>query len=217
MLQWLWLAPAAALGVPAAAWLGTRRYRRPDDEVVCTLHPWWVPVLAVLATAVAVPVLRGVPAVVLATCLLALVWGLVLAVVDLEVLRLPDALVLRAYPVAALLLSVCALVTGDGTALLRAAACAGLAVAGFLLAALLSPVADGLGLGDVKLAGVLAALLGWFGWSEAFLGLLGGFVIGAVVTLVLLVLRRVRLGGALPFGPSMLAGAYLACLASPFT
>jgi len=176
-----------------------------------------VPVVAVLGTALAAPVLREVPAVVLATCVLALVWGLVLAVVDLEVLRLPDLLVLRAYPVAAVLLSGCALVTGDGTALLRAAACAGAGVVAFLLVALVSPVADGLGLGDVKLAGVLGALLGWFGWSEAFLGLLAGFVVGALVTLVLLVAGRVRRGGSLPFGPSMLVGAYLACLSSPFT
>ena len=215
MQQWLWLVPSAVLGMLAARWLRTGQYRRAGDEVALTLDPRCVPVLAVLATAVAVPVLDDVPAVVLATCVLTLVWGLVLAVVDLEVLRLPDALVLRAYPVAAVLLSVCALTTGDVTALLRAAACAGAAVASFLLLALVSPVADGLGLGDVKLAGVLGAVLGWFGWSEALLGLVGAFAVGAVATLALLLLRRVRRDGSIPFGPSMLVGAYLACLASP--
>jgi len=113
------------------------------------------------------------------------------------------------------LLTACALVTGDGSALLRAAACAGAGVTFFLVAALVAPTADGLGLGDVKLAGVLGALLGWFGWYQAFLGLLSGFAIGAVVSLLLLVLRRVQRGGSIPLGPAMLAGAYLWCLLSP--
>jgi leader peptidase (prepilin peptidase)/N-methyltransferase len=146
---------------------------------------------------------------------LALVWAVVLALVDLEVKRLPDALVLPAYPVVAVLLALCSAVTGDGSALLRAATCAGAAVACFLLAALASPVADGLGLGDVKLAGVLGALLGWLGWYEALMGLLTGFVIGALLAMVLLVLRRVRRSGSIPLGPAMLAGAYVWFVLSP--
>jgi leader peptidase (prepilin peptidase)/N-methyltransferase len=215
MLSWGWVLLAGVLGVLVARWLGSRRYRRDDDEVRRTLSPWSVPVVSVLASVAAGPFLGGLPAVVLTTYVLALVWAVVLAVVDLEVRRLPDLLVLPAYPVAAVLLTLCALVTGDGSALLRAAACAGAGVAFFLVAALVSPVADGLGLGDVKLAGVLGALLGWFGWYEALMGLLTGFVIGALVVLLLLVLRRVGRGGSIPLGPAMLAGAYLWCVLAP--
>ena len=215
MLGWVWVGLAGALGVLAAAWVRTRRYRRDDDEVQRTLSPWWVPLVAVLAAVVAGPFLGDLPGVVLATSVLALVWGVVLAVVDLEVLRLPDALVLPAYPVVAVLLGLAALATGDGSALLRAVACAGAAVVLFLVLALVAPSADGLGLGDVKLAGVLGALLGWFGWYEAVMGLLTGFVIGAAASLVLLLLRRVGRGGSIPFGPAMLAGAYLWCVLSP--
>jgi len=39
VLQWLWLVPAAVLGVLAARWLRTGRYRRADDEVVRRLNP----------------------------------------------------------------------------------------------------------------------------------------------------------------------------------
>jgi leader peptidase (prepilin peptidase)/N-methyltransferase len=217
VLEWVWLVLAAALGVLAARWLRTRRYRRADDEVERTLSPWWVPVVSALACLVAAPFLTGGPAVVLATYLLALVWAVVLAVVDLEVKRLPDVLVLPAYPVAAVLLAVCSAVTGDWSALLRAAACAGAGVAFFLVAALASPVADGLGLGDVKLAGVLGGLLGWLGWYEAVMGLLSGFVIGGLVAMLLLAVRRVGRGGSIPLGPAMLAGAYLWFLLSPLT
>ena len=217
MLEWVWLVLVAALAVPAAHWLRTRRYRRADDEVERTLSPWWVPVVSVLAALAAAPFLTGLPAVVLATYALALVWAVVLALVDLEVKRLPDALVLPAYPVTAVLLAACSVVTGDGSALLRAAACAGAGVTFFLVVALASPVTDGLGLGDVKLAGVLAALLGWLGWYEALMGLLTGFVIGGLVAMLLLVLRRVRRGGSVPLGPALLAGAYLWFVLSPLT
>jgi len=215
VLSWVWVVLAGVLGAVAGGWLRGRRYRRDDDEVVRTVSPWWVPVTSVLAAAAAGPFLSTLPAVVLATYLLALVWAVVLAVIDLEVLRLPDLLVLRAYPVAAVLLALCSLVTDDGAALLRALACAGSGVGFFLAAALLSPRSQGLGLGDVKLAGVLGALLGWLGWYEAFLGLLSGFVIAALVTLPLLVLRRVERSGSIPLGPAMLTGAYLCCVLSP--
>jgi leader peptidase (prepilin peptidase)/N-methyltransferase len=217
MLEWVWLALTAALGGLAARWLRTRRYRRADDEVERTLSPWWVPVVSVLAGLAAAPFLTGLPAVVLATYVLALVWAVVLALVDLEVKRLPDALVLPAYPVTVALLAACSAVTGDGWALLRAAACAGAGVTFFLVTALASPVADGLGLGDVKLAGVLGALLGWLGWFEALMGLLTGFVIGGLVAMLLLVLRRVHRGGSVPLGPALLAGAYLWFVLSPLT
>jgi len=213
--SWLFVLLAGALGVVGAVWLRRGAHRRPDDEVQRRISPWAVPVVAVLLSAGAVPFLRGQPTVVLLTCTVALVWGTVLALVDLELLRLPDLLVLPAYGVAAVLLSVCSLVTGDLGALLRAAACAGLAVLVYLAAAWFSPRSEGLGLGDVKLAGVLAALLGWFGWYEAVLGLLTGFVLAAAASLVLIALRRLRLSSAIPFGPAMLLGAYLWCLLAP--
>jgi len=217
VLGWVWVVLAAVLGGLTAGWLRQRRYRRADDEVVRTLSPWWVPVLTVLAAAAAVAVsaLNAFPVVVQATYLLALVWAVLLAVIDLEVLRLPDGLVLRAYPVVAVLLAGCSLATGDGAALLRALACAGGGVVFFLVTALLSPRSQGLGLGDVKLAGVLGALLGWLGWTEALVGLLGGFVLGGLAAGVLLVLRRVDRSGSIPLGPAMLGAAYLTCLVAP--
>src|SRR4051812_20613437 len=100
MLEWVGLVLVAALGTTAAGWLRTRRYRRTDDEVERTLSPWWVPVVSVLAAYSAAACLPGLPPVVLAVYGLALVWAVELAVVDLEVKRLPDALVLPAYPAA---------------------------------------------------------------------------------------------------------------------
>jgi leader peptidase (prepilin peptidase) / N-methyltransferase len=139
----------------------------------------------------------------------------VLAFIDLDVRRLPDVLTLPAYPVVALLLALCSVATGDRAALLRAAACAGLAVVAFFLAALFSPGGDGLGLGDVKLAGTLAALLGWLGWSTALYGLLTGFILGGLVAAVLLVSRRADRRSHLSFGPALIAGAFIWAVLPP--
>jgi leader peptidase (prepilin peptidase)/N-methyltransferase len=209
------LALAALLGVAAAWWLRGRRYRLDDDVVLRTPSPWWVPVLAVVGTFLAVPFWTGESFVILVTYELALVWASTLAVIDLEVRRLPDMLVLPAYPVAAVLLGAAAAVTGDGWALLRAATCAGVAVVVYLAAALLAPGVDGLGLGDVKLAGVLAALLGWFGWYTALVGLAAGFVLGGLAALGLLLTRRADRRSTIAFGPSMILGAYLCGLLAP--
>ncbi|CAA9299632.1 MAG: Leader peptidase (Prepilin peptidase) / N-methyltransferase [uncultured Friedmanniella sp.] len=216
-MAWVWVGLAGLLGVLAATVLQTRGYRRPDDEQHLVVRPWSVPVLAVLGATLAGPFLADQPPVVLGTWVLALVWAVVLAVVDLEVRRLPDRLVLPAYPVVAVLLTLCALATGDPAALLRALTCAGAGVAAFLVAALLSPGGEGLGLGDVKLAGVLGGLLGWWGWSDALVGLLSGFVLGALGSLLLLLARRVDRRGAVAFGPAMLLGAYLCTLVAPLS
>jgi leader peptidase (prepilin peptidase)/N-methyltransferase len=74
--------------------------------------------------------------------------------------------------------------------------------------ALISP--RSLGMGDVKLAGLLGLFLGWLGWDAVVLGAAAGFIVQAVVALLLLAGRRIGLRGELPFGPSMLVGAALA-------
>ncbi|WP_371498848.1 prepilin peptidase [Kitasatospora sp. NBC_00374] len=142
---------------------------------------------------------------------LPLVWvglfGVVLALVDARVFRLPDALTLPlALGTAALLL----LTEHRGGVLLRCLYAA-LALGGLYLAlALVAPI----GLGDVKLAPSLGALLGWYGWSAV----LGGFVLTFLLAggwgVVLLLTRRAGRGDDLPLGPWMLLGTLLAVLAA---
>jgi leader peptidase (prepilin peptidase)/N-methyltransferase len=73
-----------------------------------------------------------------------------------------------------------------------------------------------MGLGDVKLAGVLGLYLGWLGWSSVLVGTFAGFLLGGVLGVALLLVRRASGRTAIPFGPFMLAGALLAVfLADP--
>jgi len=214
-MGWWWIGLTAVLGTAAAAVLRSRRYRYDDDELRREVKPAWVPVWAVLAAVLAGPFWSDEPAAVLLTFVLALVWAAVLTLVDLEVHRLPDVLTLPAYPVAALLLAWCSATTGDWTALARAAACSGAAVLVFTLAVLLSPGQQGLGLGDVKLAGVLGALLGWFSWLAAVYGLVAGFILGGLVAVALLLARRASRRSTISFGPAMVVGAYLVAVTLP--
>jgi len=67
----------------------------------------------------------------------------------------------------------------------------------------------GMGMGDVKLAGVLGAFLGFAGWAALAVGAFAAFVLGGVVSILLLVTKRVSRKGGIPFGPWMIAGAWV--------
>jgi leader peptidase (prepilin peptidase) / N-methyltransferase len=134
-----------------------------------------------------------------------------LALIDLDVRRLPNAIVLPAYPVGAALFATAALAGGDLAALARAGA--GLLILGGVYLALALAVPGGMGGGDVKLAGALGLYLGWLGWSELAVGGIGGFLLGGVFGAALLALGRAGRRTAVPFGPWMLVGAWLGILA----
>ena len=136
-----------------------------------------------------------------------------LAVIDLRTMRLPNAVTLTSYPVVAGLLLLPAVIDGAWAAYGRAAL-GGLALlALYVLLHLVNPA--GMGLGDVKLSGPLGALLGWISWNTLMWGALAGFLLGALAGLLLMALGRAGRRSELPFGPAMLAGAWLAILAGP--
>lgn len=133
--------------------------------------------------------------------------AVLLAVVDLRHRVLPNRIVVPALGAGLLLLALAAAVDGTWPALLRAGLAAAALFAVYLVLALISPSA--LGMGDVKLVALLGLYLGWLGWEAVLLGAAAGFVVQAAASLTLLAFRRVDLRGELPFGPAMLAGAAL--------
>ena len=136
--------------------------------------------------------------------LLALACAL-LIVIDLTALRLPDAIVLRMYPMLLIALGVAAAVGDDWGRLGRATTAAGVLLIGYFLLAFIYP--SGLGLGDVKLSGLLGMFLGWLGWPHLLLGTLAAFILSAILSVVLLVTTNATRRTAVPFGPWMVAGA----------
>jgi len=134
--------------------------------------------------------------------------GIALALIDVDCRRLPNAIVLPSYPVLAVLLAGSAWWRHDWWSLARAGI-GGLVLFGFFLAvAVLFPA--GMGFGDVRLAGVIGGVLGYLSWPTLVIGAFGGFVLGAVVGVVVLATGKGGRRTALPFGPFMVLAALAA-------
>ncbi len=134
-------------------------------------------------------------------------WAVLLAVCDWHSRRLPDALTLPAYPVAAFALAVA--VEHPATSGTAASSVAGalLFTGSYALVRWWSP--GGLGAGDVKLAGVVGAVVG----AVSVPAVLVVMAVAAVLT----VLVSARTAGPVAHGPSMLIPAWLCTLLGPAT
>ncbi|HEU5159756.1 MAG TPA: A24 family peptidase [Streptosporangiaceae bacterium] len=140
--------------------------------------------------------------------------GVVLAFIDVAMRRLPDPLTLPSYAVGAALLGVAAATTGDGgTRYLHALAGMGALLAFYAVQWFFLP--NQIGLGDVKLAGVLGLYLGWLGLDALLLGVFAIHLLGGLYAVALLAARRADLKATIPFGPFMLAGTLVAILTHP--
>jgi leader peptidase (prepilin peptidase) / N-methyltransferase len=127
-----------------------------------------------------------------------------LAVTDLEHRLLPNAIVGPAA-VAGL-----GLALWDGPAAWWAYPLAALAVAGFLFG-LATVYPGGMGMGDVKMGGMLGLFLGPYAAMAVFVGAFSGMLAyGALV-----VTGRLERGSALPFGTFMAFGGLVALFAGP--
>ncbi|MET7292359.1 A24 family peptidase [Streptomyces griseoloalbus] len=136
--------------------------------------------------------------------------GVLLAVVDFRVQRLPDPLTLPFAGAALVLLGLAALSpehAGEWTTALLGALALG---AGYFVLFLINP--GGMGFGDVKLALGAGAVLGWYGWPTVMLGTLAGFVFGALYGGALVVARRAGRKTSIPFGPFLISGAFAGLL-----
>ena len=136
--------------------------------------------------------------------------AIALAMIDLGVKRLPDAIVQPSYLVAVVLLVPAALLSGDLAAIARGAIAAATVFLLYLLISRFGPM----GWGDIKLAPLLGFYLGWLGWSAVAVGVFAGFLLGGVGGTALMAARLASLKSRVPFGPFMLAGALLAVFAA---
>jgi leader peptidase (prepilin peptidase)/N-methyltransferase len=193
--------------VPVLSWLLLRGRCRDCGHPISARYPL---VEATCGVLFAVMALRFGPHAELPAYLYLAAVGLALAMIDLDTLRLPDALTLPSWAVAALLLGGAALVSHDGHAALRALL--GAVALGAFYFALLFAYPAGMGFGDVKLAPVLGAYLGWLGYGTLAVGAFLGFLYGGVVGIGAMLLGKAGRKSKLPFGPFMLAGTLTAVL-----
>ena len=82
----------------------------------------------------------------------------------------------------------------------------GFAASVFLLLIHLITKGKGMGLGDVKLA-LFGGL--FFGWPQTYIWIFLSFILGAVVGIILLALKKAKLGIPIAFGPFLIASFFI--------
>ncbi|MER5988679.1 A24 family peptidase [Streptomyces sp. NPDC001787] len=122
--------------------------------------------------------------------------GTALILIDAKVHRLPNVLTIPAFAGTTTLLAAASAAGEHGSLSRSLAAAAALGTAFALM------TFGGMGLGDVKLAPTLGALLGWHSWTSVFQGTFTMFAVGAAVNLI-----QGRTRGRIAFGPYMIIGA----------
>ncbi len=188
--------------VPVLSWIRLRARCRDCGEPIPVRYPL---VEAGTALVFALVLVRfGVTAAVPAYLYLGAV-GVALALIDLDTHRLPDAIVLPSYPVLAILLTVASWAGGEWSSLLRAGIGGIGLLALYFLMLVIYPA--GMGLGDVKLAGLLGMAMAWIGWGSLVVGAFGAFLLGGLFSIGLVVAGRATRKSGIPFGPWMLLGA----------
>lgn len=180
----------------------------PDGHRVRAREPWiWLAAGAVSAAAGLVT--AGEPGLLPAYLLVAAV-TIVLFVTDIDRKLIPNRVL---YPVTAatvVLLVVGALVEGRTDRLIPALV-GGLGYFGALFVVYLV-ARGGFGFGDVKLAALLGMVTAFQSQRTVLLAVFFTGVIGGVPAILLLITRRKKGADEMPYGPPMLAGAWVALI-----
>jgi leader peptidase (prepilin peptidase)/N-methyltransferase len=137
--------------------------------------------------------------------------SIVLAVIDLDVHRLPNGIVLPSYVVGILLFAGACAAGAPWSRFVTALIGMAALYVFYFIVRFISP--RGMGGGDVKLAGVVGLFLGWNGWAALVVGAFAAFVLGGVFGLILIAARRAGRKTAIPFGPWMILGAWVGLIA----
>jgi leader peptidase (prepilin peptidase)/N-methyltransferase len=141
--------------------------------------------------------------------------GVALALIDFDIKRLPDALTFPTYLVAIAALAADSAHSGHWSAFERAVEGMAALFAFYLATRILGRAIMGktaMGLGDVKLSGILGLLLAWLSWGALVVGAFAGFLVGAVGGIALIASGRGKLATRIPYGPYMLLGALVGIL-----
>jgi leader peptidase (prepilin peptidase)/N-methyltransferase len=67
-----------------------------------------------------------------------------------------------------------------------------------------------MGFGDVKFAVIIGAMTAYVSWGTLLIGAFAAFIIGSVVGVALMTLGKAGRRTAVPFGPFMAVGAWVA-------
>jgi leader peptidase (prepilin peptidase) / N-methyltransferase len=192
------------------------RLEEPPKELYADLGR--LPRLGLLAAAISAVAGAGIGAAVgwdwLLVLLLPLVpIGTLLGIVDARTRLLPSIVVLPATLAALVYGGVRWATTGDATELVRGVIC--LLVVRTIFWVLWFVRQAGMGFGDVRLSALLGCAVGYVGTGELLIGLYAAFLLFAIPGITFAIVKRDRsvLKRAYPFGPFLLAGAWIGIVA----
>lgn len=196
--------------VPVLSWLWLSRRCRHCKQPISGRYP--LVELLVAGLFVGVYLTLGLTIAAVGFAYLACV-SVALVFIDIDTQRLPDRLVLPSYLVVGAAVTADALVAGHPGDLLRAGA--GLAALGgfYGLMAILYPA--GMGLGDVKMAGLLGMAAGHLGWSQLAVGAFLGPLLGGLAVIPGMIAGKIGRKTRVPYGPALIAGAWIGYFAGP--
>lgn len=136
-----------------------------------------------------------------------------LTLTDVARKLIPNRILYPATVVGAALLVAGGLLTGEAWALGRAVVGASAYFGVLFVLAMIAR--GGFGFGDVKLGFLLGMYLAYQSWGTLVVGGVGAFLLGGVVGLLLIIFRIRGRKDKIPFGPYLVAGAYLALAFGP--
>ncbi|CBT74980.1 prepilin peptidase [Glutamicibacter arilaitensis] len=137
-------------------------------------------------------------------------FGVLLAKQDMATHRLPNRLVASWLAASLAVIALLGIFRSDLHGVLIGLLGLLLLGGGYLLLTLASGGA--MGMGDVKLAGVLGLNLGYYSLPSLFFATLLAFVLATLWVIGGVVARKLTLKSAVPFGPFMLIGSFIALL-----
>lgn len=135
-----------------------------------------------------------------------------LVTIDIRYSRLPHRIVLPTYGIVAPLMIIAWLVGERETWLMAGAGCL---LMGGLYGVLWFIYPKGMGFGDVTTAGLLGLVGGFLGVQHLAVAAIAGPLVGGLVVLGLLGARKLTRGQAVPYGPALIAGAWIGYLGGP--
>ena len=194
--------------IPVVSWLWLRRRCRHCKAPISAQYPLVELTVAALFGVVAWQ--YGLSFLAAALAYLAIV-TVALAVIDLQHMRLPDALTIRSYPVLLVLVTAEAWISDDWWMVARAGIGALSLGAFYFVFWFVYP--KGMGFGDVKCAVLLGFAMGAVSWGALAVGAFAGPLIGGIAGVAVMIQSRRSRGVKIPYGPWLIAGAWLGIFA----
>lgn len=134
--------------------------------------------------------------------------GVPLSMMDIISRRLPNVLTSALFVLSAIIISISGIVDHASSRVISSFIDSLVLSISFLIVSFATR--GGMGMGDVKLSAGIGLIAGFYGTQTLFLSTFLSFILGALVGVALLLLRKGNLKTALPFGPFMIIGQLVA-------